>query len=103
MSFELLDGYLLDAAPSKAEVVRRLLESPVGGQGAAPFYEGMRLLGARTPELALVALRLTLAGKRPDDAAVVRLRGIVDRARAGDASARDEYRALLAPPSGTKA
>lgn len=103
MSFELLDGYLLDGAPSKAEVVRKLLESPVGGQAAAPFYEGMRLLGARTPELALLALRLTVAGKRPDDAAVVRLRGIIERARVGDASARDEYRALLAPSGGTEA
>jgi hypothetical protein len=95
MTFELLDGYLLDAAPSRVEVVRGLLASPIEVEGASPFYEGMRLLGARTPELTLIALRLVLAGMRADDAAVVRLRRIVERARNGDQQARDEYRALL--------
>jgi hypothetical protein len=95
MSFELLDGYLLDAAPSRAEVVRSLLASPVLAEGASPFYEGMRLLGARTPELTLIALRLVLAGKRADDTSVVRLRHVVERARRGDRQARDDYHALL--------
>ncbi|MBV8148548.1 MAG: hypothetical protein JO092_05625 [Candidatus Eremiobacteraeota bacterium] len=95
MTFELLDGYLLDAAPSRAEVVRSLLASPIEAEGASPFYEGLRLLGGRTPDLTLIALRLVLAGKRADDAAVVRLRGIVERARGGDLAARDEYCASL--------
>ncbi|MBV8155885.1 MAG: hypothetical protein JO160_04725 [Candidatus Eremiobacteraeota bacterium] len=95
MEFELLDSYLLGAGPDKPEVVRRLLAAPSSTGAAAPFYEGMRLLGARTPDLSLVALRLVLAGKRADDAAVTHLRAIVERARRGDAAARDDYRAAL--------
>ena len=92
MDFELLDGYLLDGTPSKSEVVLKLLEIRPPAEGAAPFYEGMERLGARTPDLALIALRLVLAGKKADDATVTRLRDLVERARAGDAVARDEYR-----------
>ena len=91
MKFELLDGYLLDGMPPKAEVVRNLVETRPNAPGAAPFYEGMQRLGARTPDLTLVALRLVLAGKKADDASVTWLRGVVERARAGDAAARDEY------------
>lgn len=94
MEFELLDGYLLDGVPSKSEVVRSLLETRPLTEGAAPFYEGMERLGTRTPDLALIALRLVLAGRPADDASVVWLRDVVGRARAGDAAARDEYRAL---------
>ncbi len=95
MDFELLDGYLLDGEPTKAEVVRRLLDLPQPAPGAAPFFEGMRLLGTRTPDLTLIALRLVLAGKRADDASVIALRETVGRARAGDAGARAAYRELL--------
>lgn len=94
MEFELLDGYLLDGSPPKAEVVRDLLRRRPEAPGAAPFYEGMERLGAHTPDLSLIALRLVLAGKKADDAAVVRLRDVVDRARSGDAAARAEYAAL---------
>jgi len=52
-------------------------------------------LGARTPDLALIALRLVLAGRKADDAGVTHLRDLVGRARSGDAAARDEYRSLL--------
>jgi hypothetical protein len=97
MDFELLDAYLLDAAFSKSEVVRRLLETPPRAPGASPFYEGMRRLGARTPDLALIALRLVLAGRTADDATVTQLRDLVTRARSGDAAARDEYRVVAAP------
>jgi hypothetical protein len=90
--FELLDRYLLDGSPEKAEVVRSLLEAREGGAAAAPFYEGMRQLGLRTPELSLIALRLVLAGKKAEDASVVHLRDIVERARRGDADARAAYR-----------
>ncbi|HKU80566.1 MAG TPA: hypothetical protein VJP76_00245 [Candidatus Tumulicola sp.] len=95
MDFELLDRYLLDEAPAKGEVVRGLLASPPPLQAAQPFYEGMRLLGARTPDLTLIALRLVLAGRRADDASVIALRETVARARGGDAAARREYRELL--------
>lgn len=95
MEFDLLDGYLLDGKPDKGELVRRLLESPSQVEGASPFYEGMRLLGKRTPELSLIALRLVLAGRRADDASVTSLRAIVERARDGQADARHEYRAML--------
>ncbi len=94
MNFESLDGYLLDGSPSKAQVVRELLERRSDVPGAASFYEGIERLGARTPDLSLIALRLVLAGKKADDAAVVRLRDVVERARSGDAAARAEYAAL---------
>lgn len=95
MVFELLDGYLLDGAPDKGEVVKRLLASPSQVEGASPFYEGMRLLGKRTPDLSLIALRLVLAGKRADDASVTGLRAVVERARGGDAGARTEYHGIV--------
>jgi len=95
MDFELLDRYLLDEAVAKAEVVHGLLASPPPVQAAQPFYEGMRLLGARTPDLTLIALRLVLAGRRADDTSVIALRETVARARAGDAAARREYRDLV--------
>jgi hypothetical protein len=95
MDFELLDGYLLGGTPAKSEVVARLLEDRPQAEGAAPFYEGLQRLGARTPDLALMALRLVLAGKRADDATVTRLRDVVARARAGDDAARGEFQALL--------
>jgi hypothetical protein len=97
MEFESLDGYLLDGSPPKAAVVRELLERRPNVPGAAPFYEGMKRLGARTPDLSLIALRLVLAGKKADDAAVVWLRDVVARARAGDTEARREYGSLDSP------
>ncbi|MGA8574552.1 MAG: hypothetical protein WB609_02550 [Candidatus Cybelea sp.] len=99
MDFELLDSYLLDGSPSKPEVVRALLEDrPQAESGAAPFYEGIERLGSRTPDLALIALRLVLAGRKADDATVTWLRGVVARARTGDAAAREEYRGLNRRP-----
>jgi len=93
MSFELLDGYLLDEKPVKAEVIRRLLADPSGEAAAKPFYEGMRLLGTRTPDLTLVALRLVLAGKKADDESVVELRTLIDRVRKAGPGATTERRA----------
>lgn len=92
MDFELLDAYLLCGTPPKSEVVRHLLQKSPTAQGAAAFYEGLQRLGARTPDLALIALRLVLAGKKADDASVVQLRDIVARARNGDEAAREEFR-----------
>jgi hypothetical protein len=91
MSFEPLDQYLLTGAPSKSDVVAALLRDRSPAAGAAAFYEGMRLLGPRTPDLTLIALRLVLAGKTADDASVVELRGLAERARGGDAQARAAY------------
>ncbi|MGA8534399.1 MAG: hypothetical protein WB615_09865 [Candidatus Tumulicola sp.] len=99
MDFDLLDRYLLDGTPAKSEVIRRLLESPPPNSRAAAFYEGMRLLGPRTPDLSLMALRLVSAGNPADDAAVVALRQVVERARGGDVAARQQYRALIAAPA----
>lgn len=96
MNFELLDRYLLDESPSKPEVVKVLLADRAGAPAAAPFYEGMRMLGARTPDLTLLALRLVLAGKRADDEAVVELRSLSERARKGDDAAREAYHRLVA-------
>jgi hypothetical protein len=95
MEFEPLDGYLLDGRPPKSELLKRLLREPPPREQAAPFYEGIRLLGQRTPDLSLIALRLVLAGKKADDDAVSRLRAIVERARHGDAQAREAYRREL--------
>jgi hypothetical protein len=95
MDFELLDGYLLDGEPQKGEVVRRLLEERPRSSAASAFYEGLQRLGARTPDLALIALRLVLAGGRADDASVTAARALIERARTGDASAREEFHALL--------
>jgi hypothetical protein len=95
MDFESLDGYLLSGTPSKAELVPRLLAQRPDIAGAAPFFEGIARLGPRTPDLALLALRLVLAGKKADDASVRHLRELSERARTGDGGARDEYRATL--------
>lgn len=95
MHFELIDEYLLTGAPSKARVVKALLADPSTLLEAAPFYEGMKMLGDRTPDLALVALRLVLAGKRADDASVVALRGYAEQARAGGPGADDARNAYV--------
>jgi len=98
MIFELLDRYLLDGTPAKAEVVKALLANPSDVPAAAPFYEGMRMLGARTPDLTFVALRLVLAGRKADDASVVALRDLCAKARdagAGETVERRAYREAL--------
>jgi len=94
MDFHLLDRYLLEEKPSKAEVVSVLLKNRYDAPGAAAFYQGISMLRAKTPDLTLIALRLVLAGKTADDERVVRMRGLVERARANGAdkqSAVDAY------------
>jgi|SRR5580692_5952856 hypothetical protein len=98
MEFESLDAYLLDGTPPKADVVRQLLENRPREPAAAAFYEGFERLGARTPDLALIALRLVLAGVKADDAAVTRARDLIARVHARDPTAREEYRALVRSP-----
>jgi hypothetical protein len=71
---------------------------------AAPFFEGMRILGARTPDLTFVALRLVLAGKKADDESVVELRTLIDRVRkagSGDTPERRAYEEKLASARST--
>lgn len=82
MDFNLLDRYLLEGAPPKAQVVKELLKKRADVPGAAAFYQGIQLLGSKTPDLTLIALRLVLAGKPADDVHVVRLRQLSERARA---------------------
>lgn len=98
MDFNLLDRYLLEGAPAKAEVVKDLLKKRVDVPGTAAFYEGIRMLGHKTPDLTLIALRLVLAGKPADDVRVVRLRHLSERARAKGVDAQtavdDYYREL---------
>lgn len=98
MEFDLLDGYLLRGTPQKSDVIGKLLAQPASVPGAAAFYQGLKMLGARTPDLSLIALRLVLAGKKADDAAVLRLRALVELARTGGldgAGAREKYYAEL--------
>jgi hypothetical protein len=89
VDFPLLDRYLLESKPSKVEVVAALLRERPKAPGADPFYEGMTILGARTPDLSLMALRLVLAGKKADDASVKRFRALVERARKNGPDAPD--------------
>jgi hypothetical protein len=99
MHFESIDEYLLTGTGRKAELIEKLLAQRSSVPAAAPFYEGMRMLGARTPDLTLVALRLVLAGKRADDASVVALRDHAQAVRAGGegaAAARAAYQQMLA-------
>ncbi len=98
MDFVLLDRYLLDGEPAKADLVAALEASADLPPAARPFVEGMRMLGTRAPELSFVALRLVLAGQPADDERVVALRGLVERARAGGpdaAAARATYAKML--------
>ena len=93
--FELLDSYLLESAPDKAAVIAALLAQQPGGEHVRPFMEGIARLGERTPDLALLALRLAAANIRADDATVLALRDASQRARSGDASAREAYFQIL--------
>jgi hypothetical protein len=95
MNVESLDRYLLTGSPVKAEVVATLLALPDPPDEARPFLEGLRVLGPQTPDLALIALRLALAGKRHGDIDVTNLRGLVEKARAGDGDARRAYASAL--------
>lgn len=96
MDVAALDRYLLTGSPAKAEVVAGLLAMPSPPDQARPFLEGLRVLGPRTPDLALIALRLALSARPHGDHDVTRLRGLVEKARGGDAAAREAYAAEFA-------
>ena len=87
MEFHAIDGYLLDGQPSKAEAIAFALRNQVSDERALPFYRALAAVGTRAADEALIALRLTLAGKEPADAAVRRLRGLVSLVRVHDQAA----------------
>ncbi len=58
---------------------------------AQAFYRALDLLGPRVADEALIALRLALIGEEVDDDGVLRLRGHLTAARAGDPAARAAY------------
>jgi hypothetical protein len=93
---DVLDSYLLESRPSKAQVVEALIGTSPVPAVAGPYIEGLRLLRDRTPDLALVALRLALAGKTVGDGSVIDLRNLAERARKGEPDAAQAYRAALA-------
>jgi hypothetical protein len=89
MGLEIVDGYLLGEAVSKPDVVAALLADRDDAPAAAPFYRALEAVGARAADEAFLALRLVLAGRTADDAAVKRLRALASVARAartGDAA-----------------
>lgn len=83
MTFDSVDNYLLQNHGSKAEVIAELLRERSEDPQAAPFYRALEMLGARVADEALIALRLVLAGKEPQDEAVKRVRAFVAASRAG--------------------
>jgi hypothetical protein len=98
----LIDRYLLGEPVSKPDVVVALLANRTTAPEAAAFYRAFEAIGAQAADEAFVALRLVLAGRRPDDASVRRLRalGRVARAcamgdRAGLRTVLERDRALL--------
>ncbi len=98
MDFGSIDTYLLDGTPDKRDLVKGLLEAQVDDAATRPFYEGMKLLGPRTPDLALIALRLVSTGRKATDDEVTALRSLAGEAREGGdgaSRARAEYRARL--------
>lgn len=88
-----LDRYLLEGTPPKATVVKELLAGRRDLPGAAPFYAGLQMLGHKAPDLTLIALRLVFAGKKVDDASVIRMRRLVERARAKGVDAQNAIEA----------
>jgi hypothetical protein len=90
-----LDGYLLDGSPTKADALAAVLAHRDPGTYAQPFYRALELLGDRIPDEALMALRIALTGRNPDDDAIRAMRAWVAAARSGDAAARAAYLASL--------
>lgn len=91
MKLHPLDGYLLDGSPSKSDAIAAVLRDRSDDPKAQPFYRALSTLGARAADEALLALRLVLAGRAPEDEAIVALREARGRARAGDAQGRTDY------------
>jgi hypothetical protein len=91
-----IDGYLLDGQPSKEAAVAAALTDRHPAEAAQPFYRALELLGPRTPDEALMGLRVAMTAGRPpsdDDIRVARER--VAAARSGDDAARAAYLTAL--------
>jgi hypothetical protein len=88
MPFHAIDGYLLDGRPAKIEAIAAALRERVTAEAAQPFYRALEAVGARAADEALIALRLVIAGKSPDDDAVRRLRSLAMLARGADGTAQ---------------
>ena len=86
MTFHPIDGYLLDSRPDKASAIAAALATRSTDPRALPFYRAFEAVGVQSADEALLALRLVLAGRNPEDLAVRRLRGLVGMVRAGDAA-----------------
>lgn len=95
MELHPLDGYLLDGAPRKQDAIAAVLRARSADPRAQPFYRALETVGARAADEALLALRLVLAGKAPDDDAVRALREARAKVQAGDPSARTAYLAAV--------
>ncbi|HEX3548980.1 MAG TPA: hypothetical protein VHT53_01310 [Candidatus Elarobacter sp.] len=91
MELHPLDGYLLDGTPTKADAIAAALRERSPAPAAQPFYRALERVGARAADEALIALRIVLGGKAPDDGTVVAARTSRSRAQAGEAGAREEY------------
>ena len=90
-----LDGYLLDGSPAKADAVAAALADRDPGEFAQPFYRALEVLGAKTPDDALMGLRIAMSGRRPEDDDIRAMRAHVAGARAGDPAARAAYLAAV--------
>jgi len=90
-----IDGYLLDGRPSKADAVAAVLADRSSVEKAQAFYRALDVLGPKVADEALIALRLALIGEAVDDEGVLRLRGYLTAARAGDPVARAAYLAAV--------
>ena len=85
MQFHAIDTYLLDGLPTKAVAIEAALQAPIDDPRAAPFYRALKAVGARAADEALIALRLVLAGREPEDAPIRRLRALAAIVRASHA------------------
>jgi hypothetical protein len=97
---DLLDTYLLTGGVDRGKLVERLLKERSAHERTAPFYRALESLGARTPEDALIALRIAMTGEAPSDARVLALRAVVAQARGAATEAdreavRSRYRREL--------
>jgi hypothetical protein len=90
-----IDGYLLDGRPSKVDAVAAVLADRSPVEKAQAFYRALDVLGPKVADEALIALRLALIGEAVDDEGVLRLRGYLTAARAGDPVARAAYLAAV--------
>ncbi len=81
--------------PTKAAAVAASLSDRSTASAAQPFYRALEIMGANVADEALIALRVAMSGRVPNDATIRALRAEVAAARTGDAAARARYFALL--------